>query len=61
MNAIVSGSPGQQPATAWHPRTPAEVAAEKLSKSSGTGPVKGPIKYSVTLDGKAHHVSVERV
>ncbi len=42
-------------------RDPAEVAAERLSKSSGTGPVKGPIKYAVTLDGKAHHVSVERV
>jgi methylmalonyl-CoA carboxyltransferase 5S subunit len=41
-------------------RDPAEVAAEELSKSAGTGPVRGPIKYQVTLNGKQHHVSVER-
>jgi len=42
-------------------KDPAEVAAEKLNKAAGQGPVKGPIKYAVTMDGKAHHVSVERV
>ncbi|HEX5772254.1 MAG TPA: methylmalonyl-CoA carboxytransferase subunit 5S [Nocardioidaceae bacterium] len=41
-------------------RDPAEVAAEELSKSSGSGPVKGPVRYSVTLDGKVHNVKVER-
>jgi methylmalonyl-CoA carboxyltransferase 5S subunit len=41
-------------------RDPAEVAAEELSKSSGTGPVRGPIKYEVTMNGKQHHVAVER-
>jgi methylmalonyl-CoA carboxyltransferase 5S subunit len=38
----------------------AEVATDKLSKASGAGPVTGPIRYSVTLGGKAHHVTVER-
>jgi methylmalonyl-CoA carboxyltransferase 5S subunit len=38
-----------------------QVAAEELSKSSGDGPVTGPVRYSVSLDGKAHHVTVERV
>jgi methylmalonyl-CoA carboxyltransferase 5S subunit len=42
-------------------KDPVEVAAENLAKSSGSGPVKGPIRYAVTLDGKAHHVTVERV
>ncbi len=41
-------------------KDPAEVAADELSKASGTGPVNGPIRYSVTLDGKSHHVTVER-
>jgi methylmalonyl-CoA carboxyltransferase 5S subunit len=41
-------------------KDPAEVAADELSKASGTGPVHGPIRYSVTLGGKAHHVTVER-
>jgi methylmalonyl-CoA carboxyltransferase 5S subunit len=41
-------------------KDPTEVAAEQLSKTSGSGPVKGPIRYSVTMDGKAHHVTVER-
>ncbi len=41
-------------------RDPAEVATEELAKSSGNGPVSGPIRYSVTLGGKAHHVTVER-
>lgn len=42
-------------------KAPAEVAAEELSKSAGVGPVKGPIRYAVTLDGKVHDVKVERV
>jgi methylmalonyl-CoA carboxyltransferase 5S subunit len=41
-------------------KDPAEVAAEELSKSPGAGPVKGPIRYAVTLDGKVHNVKVER-
>ena len=41
-------------------RDPAEVAADELSTSSGGGPVKGPIRYSVSMDGKAHSVTVER-
>ena len=40
-------------------KDPAELATDELSKSSG-GPVKGPISYSVTMDGKAHSVTVER-
>jgi methylmalonyl-CoA carboxyltransferase 5S subunit len=39
---------------------PAEVAATEPSESTGKGPVKGPIKYSVTMDGAQHHVTVER-
>ena len=39
---------------------PAEVAASEASESTGKGPVKGPIKYAVTLDGAQHHVTVER-
>lgn len=42
-------------------KDPAEVAAEELAKSSSSGPVKGPIRYSVSLDGKVHTVKVERV
>lgn len=41
-------------------RDPAEVAAQELSKSAGTGPVHGPISYQVTMNGKHHQVSVER-
>jgi methylmalonyl-CoA carboxyltransferase 5S subunit len=41
-------------------KDPAEVAAEELGKSTGAGPVKGPIRYAVTLGGRAHHVTVER-
>ncbi|GAB2884165.1 sodium-extruding oxaloacetate decarboxylase subunit alpha [Myroides odoratimimus subsp. xuanwuensis] len=41
-------------------KDPAEVAADELSKSTGAGPVKGPIRYDVRLDGKSHHVTVER-
>ncbi|HWJ81638.1 MAG TPA: methylmalonyl-CoA carboxytransferase subunit 5S [Nocardioides sp.] len=41
-------------------RDPAEVAADELAKSSGTGPVSGTVKYHVTLDGRQHHVTVER-
>lgn len=41
-------------------KDPTEVAADELSKSSGAGPVKGPIRYDVRLDGKSHHVTVER-
>jgi methylmalonyl-CoA carboxyltransferase 5S subunit len=43
-------------------RDPAEVAVDELSKAagSGSGPVKGPIRYSVTVDGRAHSVKVER-
>jgi methylmalonyl-CoA carboxyltransferase 5S subunit len=41
-------------------KDPAEVAAEELAKSPGSGPVKGPIRYAVTLDGKVHNVKVER-
>ena len=40
---------------------PAEVAASKHAKSAGTGPVKGPITYSVNMDGDQHRVTVERV
>lgn len=40
---------------------PAEVAASEQSKSAGTGPVKGPITYAVSLDGAKHQVTVERV
>jgi methylmalonyl-CoA carboxyltransferase 5S subunit len=42
---------------------PAEQAAEKMAASAATngiGPVTGPINYSVTLDGKAHAVTVEK-
>jgi methylmalonyl-CoA carboxyltransferase 5S subunit len=39
---------------------PAEVAATKASESTGKGPVTGPIRYAVTLDGTRHHVTVER-
>ena len=39
---------------------PAEVAAAEPSESTGKGPVTGPIKYAVTMDGTQHHVSVER-
>ena len=41
-------------------KDPAEVAADELAKSSGGGPVKGSIRYSVSMDGKAHSVTVER-
>ena len=41
-------------------KDPAEVATDELSKASGAGPVTGPVRYSVTLGGKAHHVTVER-
>ena len=39
---------------------PAEVAASGPSESTGKGPVTGPIKYAVTMDGAQHHVTVER-
>jgi methylmalonyl-CoA carboxyltransferase 5S subunit len=39
---------------------PAEVAAGQQSESAGQGPVKGPIKYAVTMDGTRHRVTVER-
>jgi methylmalonyl-CoA carboxyltransferase 5S subunit len=39
---------------------PAEVAASKESDSAGQGPVTGPIRYAVTLDGAKRHVTVER-
>ena len=39
---------------------PAEVAANAAAETSGQGPVKGPIKYAVTMDGAQHHVTVER-
>jgi methylmalonyl-CoA carboxyltransferase 5S subunit len=39
---------------------PAEVAAGQQSESTGKGPVTGPIKYAVTMDGSEHHVTVER-
>jgi methylmalonyl-CoA carboxyltransferase 5S subunit len=42
-------------------KDPAEVAADELSKTSGAGPVKGPIRYTVSMDGKVHDVKVERV
>ncbi len=41
-------------------KAPEQVAAEELSKGSGAGPVQGPISYAVTMNGKAHHVTVER-
>lgn len=40
-------------------RDPAELAAEKLA-DAGTGPVKGPIHYAVSLNGRSHDVTVER-
>lgn len=40
---------------------PAEVAASEQSKAAGTGPVKGPITYAVSMDGGKHQVTVERV
>jgi methylmalonyl-CoA carboxyltransferase 5S subunit len=41
---------------------PAEQATAELAGSEpGKGPVTGPIDYSVTLNGHAHHVTVERV
>ena len=39
---------------------PAEVAATRESESTGQGPVTGPIRYAVSLDGAKHHVTVER-
>ena len=40
---------------------PAEVAVAKQSDSTeGPSPVRGPIKYAITLDGTQHHVTVER-
>ncbi|MFT3872861.1 MAG: methylmalonyl-CoA carboxytransferase subunit 5S [Nocardioides sp.] len=42
-------------------RDPAEVAVEQQNQAAGSGPVKGPIRYSVSMDGKDHHVTVERV
>jgi methylmalonyl-CoA carboxyltransferase 5S subunit len=39
---------------------PAELAAEQQSDSAGKGPVRGPIKYAVTMDGTQRHVTVER-
>ena len=41
-------------------KDPAEVATDELSKASAADPVTEPIQYSVTLGGKAHHVTVER-
>src|SRR6476619_2360699 len=35
-------------------KDPVEVATDELSKSSGGGPVKGPIHYSVNLGGRKH-------
>jgi methylmalonyl-CoA carboxyltransferase 5S subunit len=42
-------------------RDPAQAAADALADATEAGPVKGPIEYSVTLAGKAHQVTVERV
>ncbi|TIC81698.1 methylmalonyl-CoA carboxytransferase subunit 5S [Nocardioides sp. GY 10127] len=41
-------------------RDPAELAAEKLAQQAG-GEAQAPVNYSVTLDGKAHQVAVQRV
>src|SRR6478672_11951459 len=41
-------------------KDPVEVATDELAKSSGGGPVHGPIHYSVNLGGRKHSVSVER-
>ncbi len=41
---------------------PAELEAEKLAAVAGdgkSGPVRGPITYSVTVDGKTHSVAVK--
>ncbi len=40
---------------------PAEIEAEKAAKSgdTGTGPVRGPIKYEITLNGHKHSVAVK--
>lgn len=40
---------------------PAEVAASGQSNGAGAGPVKGPITYSVSMDGGKHLLTVERV
>jgi len=44
-------------------RDPDEVAAEKAAAAVGdgkSGPVRGPIKYAVTIDGKQHSVTVKQ-
>ncbi len=43
-------------------KDPADLAAEKAAKSAGdgkSGPVRVPIKYEITIDGKAHSVAVK--
>ena len=43
-------------------RDPDEVAAERAAAAAGdgkTGPVRVPIKYQVTIDGKQHSVTVK--
>ena len=42
-------------------KDPAELEAEKLAAAGDgtTGPVRGPITYSITLGGKTHSVSVK--
>ncbi|MCM0622638.1 methylmalonyl-CoA carboxytransferase subunit 5S [Nocardioides bruguierae] len=42
-------------------RDPGELAAERLAREAGDGPSTAPVHYSVTLDGKAHQVAVQRV
>ena len=39
---------------------PAEVAAERAVRVAGQGPGQGADQVRVTLDGRQHHVTVER-
>lgn len=43
-------------------KDPAELEAEKLAAASDgkTGPVRGPIKYEITVDGRKHSVAVKQ-
>lgn len=42
-------------------RDPAELAAERAAAAgdSKTGPVRGPIKYEITINGRSHSVAVK--
>lgn len=42
-------------------KTPEQLEAEKATAAADEGAVKGPITYSVSLNGREHSVKVERV